>query len=206
MSGAPRPVEDAEDHDPLADPAFLIEARARRPDALARFFDLAFPFIHAIAMRLTGDRTTAEDVTQDALHRIHRGLERLDPERPARPWIATITANLVRDHLRRVKRDRSVRFDPGDLESVVAGSRSSAGAAPPERPEEVAIRRERTQLLERAIAELSDDLREVLVLRVHGELDHDRIAETLGIRPDAARKRYSRALAEVREKMRRWES
>lgn len=200
-SSAPLPRREVGTIDHLADPELLAQVCARRPEALERFFDDAFPFVYAIALRMTGDRTTAEDVTQDALHRIHRGIESLDPARPARPWIATITANLARDHLRRVGRGRERTVDPRDSDGM-----RDARRAHPEGPEEGAIRKERTALLERAIADLPEDLRMVLVLRTEGDRSYEEIAEALRIQPAAARKRYSRALAAVRETVRRSEA
>jgi RNA polymerase sigma-70 factor (ECF subfamily) len=178
------------DVDPLADRELLAGVRERRPEALERFFDAAFPFVFSVAMRLARDRNDAEDVTQDALHRIHRTADRLDPDRSSRPWLAVITANVFRDRLRRLGRRRETGAEPATLARV---------AVTRERPEERLERREEAERLERAIGALDEKLRSVLVLRAQSDCSYEEIAEALGIRPAAARKRYSRAIARVRE-------
>jgi RNA polymerase sigma-70 factor (ECF subfamily) len=187
-----RGVDDAA----LDDPDLLGGVRRRDPEALGRFFDRAFPFVHGIAARLCRNTVDAEDVTQDALHRIYLAADRLDPARSARPWLAVITANVLRDHPRRRWGRREHAFDP----SVLAARASAA-----ERPENGLVRRERRRLLERAIEALDEDHRAVLVLRVRSGCSYEEIAGALGIRPSAARKRYSRALGKVKEFVRRQE-
>ena len=175
----------------------LVERFGVEESTVERFFDAAFPFVFAVAARLCRDRATAEDVTQDSLHRIYSTVDRLDPTRSAKPWLATITTNVFRDHLRKRRRSREDIIDPEVVGTL--GSRT-------DRPEADLERRERGELLERGIRELDEDLRAVLVLRTQSACSHEEIGAALGIRPSAARKRYSRALAKMREFVRRHES
>lgn len=184
------------DDDVLGDPELLEGVRRRDAGALERFFDAAFPFVYAVAVRLTRDRTAAEDVTQDALQRIHGAADRLDPARSARPWLAVVTTNVFRDRMRRRGRRREVAVDPGALGTF---------ATTTDRPERRLERREQEDLLERAMNSLDEESRTLLVLRAQSECSYEEIGEVLGIRPTAARKRYSRALGKVRELVRRHE-
>jgi RNA polymerase sigma-70 factor (ECF subfamily) len=164
----------------------VLEGVQRRdPDALACFFDAAFPYVYNLALRLTGDRHAAEDVTQEVFLKVHRAAERLDPSRNPRPWVTTIAYNAVRD----VARRRSTRpEDPVDAAEI--GERSPGTGT----PEEVLLQREREQLLERALGELDDLSRTVVVLHDFGGHSHEEIADIVEASHAAVRKRYSRAL------------
>src|SRR5713226_9104505 len=58
----------------------------------------------ALAWRLTGQLADAQDVTQDALSRLHANLHRLQSEDEVGPWLRMVTVNLCRDLARRKRR------------------------------------------------------------------------------------------------------
>jgi RNA polymerase sigma-70 factor (ECF subfamily) len=168
----------------------LVGVSQRDPDALARFFDAAFPYVYNLALRLTGNQHTAEDVTQEVFLKIHRAADRLDPERHPRPWVTTITYNAVRD----VARRRSTR-----PEDAVDSSEIAERGSVPGTPEDELIRREREQLLERALGELDEESRTVVILHDFGGHSHEEIAGIVDASHAAVRKRYSRALQRMAE-------
>lgn len=58
--------------------------------------------LFGFALRATGDRQAAEEITQDTFVRAWRAADRFDPERgDVRTWLFAITRNLVADHWRR---------------------------------------------------------------------------------------------------------
>ncbi len=68
-----------------------LEAVCRRePDALAVMFEHCFDAVYSLAYRLTGERTAAEDVSQEVFLKVHKATARLDPSRdhgiPAPGW------------------------------------------------------------------------------------------------------------------------
>jgi RNA polymerase sigma-70 factor (ECF subfamily) len=163
----------------------------RDPGALAAFFDAAFPYVYNLALRLTGDSHAAEDVTQEVFLKVHRAADRLDPDRHPRPWITTITYNAVRD----VARRRSTRpEDPVD-----AGEIGERNPSAPDTPEDALLRREREQMLEKALSELDEQSRAVVILHDFGGHSHEEIAEIIDASHAAVRKRYSRALQRMAE-------
>src|SRR5690606_435369 len=85
--------------------ASLVE-RARAGDAEAReaFVRMHADEVHrAVARILIGYRDAWEDVAQDAMLNVLRGLARFDPDGPAsvRTWVLTVTAHTAIDALRR---------------------------------------------------------------------------------------------------------
>lgn len=176
----------------------LARVAARDPDALGRFFDAYADRVFALAYRLLGDRPTAEDVSQEVFLKIHRAIDRLDPERDPGPWVTTITCNACREHWRggaRKLAQRSVSLD--DLEDWQAGHPTSADS-----PEADLLRGEQEARVQSALSRLPESLREIVVLHDWQGLKHREIAEIVGTSHDAVRKRYSRALAALAELLR----
>jgi RNA polymerase sigma-70 factor (ECF subfamily) len=164
--------------------------RARDPEALGAFFDLYFDLVFGFVWRLLGDRTAAEDVTQDVFYKVHRAADQLDASRDPRPWVIAIARNACRDlwrsgSYRMGRRSASIEDDP-----VVAG-RLTGGTNDPERD---LLAAERERLVQEAIGKLPEPLRMAVLLHDYAGLNHQDIAAMTGLEHAAARKRYSRAL------------
>jgi RNA polymerase sigma-70 factor (ECF subfamily) len=173
----------------------LERARRREPEALQAFFDHYFPRVHRVVFRLVGERTQAEDLTQETFLKVHRAIDRLNPALDPSSWLIAIAANTCRDHWRSGGQRMARRARPID-EEVVGRVASPAGG-----PEEHLIARERERLVQKAITALPEPLRMVVVLHDFGGLPHDEVAAIAGIRGTAARKRYSRALRLLAERL-----
>ena len=124
-----------------------------------------------------------------------RALARLgelrDPAR-LRSWLVSIGLNLAREGGRR-RRGRSLEL-----------LREEGGADPPDPGPEVGSALEQSELLERVRAELArlpERQRQVVGLRLAGELSHAQIAQRLGIAEDAARASYSLGMRRLRERL-----
>jgi len=171
----------------------LAGVRRRDPEALAAFFEQHFDRVYALVLRLLGDRHSAQDAAQEVFLKIHRAAHTLDPSRDPEPWITTIAYNVCRDLWRsgayRLSRQAASIDDPDNGDTPL----TSRG----EDPEEALIASERRDQVQRAIAALNEPLRIVIVLREYQGWSYERIAELTGTTPVAARKRYSRALAEL---------
>jgi RNA polymerase sigma-70 factor (ECF subfamily) len=172
----------------------LERVRDRDPQALSLFFEFYFERVYGLALRLLGDRTAAEDVTQEVFQKVHRALGQLDPGRDPEPWLATITRNACRD----VWRSRSYKMArrSRSLDDPDEGYRESLPSPLPT-PEETVFRRERERRVGEAIQKLPESLREVVLLHDYRGFGHDEIAAMLGASHDAVRKRYSRALSRL---------
>lgn len=175
----------------------LERVRLRDPDALAVFFDRCFDRVYALARRLTGEDSAAEDVTQDVFLKAHRSARTLDPERDPAPWLAAITYNTCRERWRSRAHRQARRSVPLDEAPGLAGALASNGPT----PEADLAARERDARVARAIQELPEQFRTVVVLHEYEGLAHAEIAGMIGAREAAVRKRYSRALGRLRESL-----
>ena len=174
----------------------LEGVRRRDRDALSAFFDRFAARIYDLAYRMLGEKAAAEDATQEVFLRVWRGAESLDPERQPDPWVLRITQNVCRD-VWRSKHYRVTARSQSAEEADALGALPSAGPD----PERVLTDAERNRAVQRAILELPEALREVVVLHDYRDLSHLEIAEILGASHAAVRKRYSRALAKLSESL-----
>jgi RNA polymerase sigma-70 factor, ECF subfamily len=172
--------------------AVLERVNARDPEALGLFFDRYFDLVFGLSQRLLGDRTQAEDVTQEVFCKVHRAAHRLDPGRDPAPWLTAIVYNACRDLWRSGAHRLGRRT--GSLDEPAVTLRLTTGVNDPERDY---LSGERERLVREAIAELPEEARAIVLMHDYQGLGHPEIAGILGVEHAAARKRYSRALASL---------
>jgi RNA polymerase sigma-70 factor (ECF subfamily) len=179
-------------------PRETLEAvRRREPDALAALFENCFDDVYSLAYRLTGEKTAAEDVTQEVFLKVHKAAAQLDPSRDPGPWLAAITYNACREHWRSRGHRLFSRARPLDGESK-PGNVLTNGRRDPERTLEAG---EREELVTRALMKLPERMRAVVVLHDYHGMSHEEIARVTKTGHAAVRKSYSRALARLRDEL-----
>ena len=176
---------------PPPDAAELERVRARDPEALGAFFERYFDRVYGLVYRLLGDRTQAEDMTQEVFLKVYRGAHQLDPGRDPGPWLMTIAHNACRDLWRSNAWKLTRRATSLDGDSPLAET-LSRGTNDPERD---LLAGERERLVQEALMKLPEPLRVAIVMHDYQGMGHEEIAAVTGLRHAAARKRYSRALA-----------
>jgi RNA polymerase sigma factor (sigma-70 family) len=161
-------------------------------DDNARFRGVVLPHLDAaynLAYWLTGDRTDAEDVVQDASLRAFRAIHRFAGGN-ARAWVLCIVRNTACTWLRKNRPTAVVTVE--DLEAV---EMTCANAADPdgETPETALIAKTDAEHLRAAIAALPTPFRETLVLRDIEGLDYREIAEATEVPIGTVMSRLARA-------------
>lgn len=149
--------------------------------AFKTLFDRHAGRLAAFFHRGMNDRILAQDLVQTTFLHVHRARRDYDPKRPFRPWLYTIAANIRREYWRRRKRKPEEPLEPGREGSV--------------QPDTTTVR---DRLVRRALDELPDNQREVVLLRWYGGLTFPEIGATLGIQTNAAKVRGHRALKALR--------
>lgn len=180
----------APDLDP-ADRAALCE---RDDAALGRFYDVYFDQIYGYVRRLVREEHLAEDLTQDIFVHLHRSIESYDPTRALRPWVFTIATNKVRDYWRS-RRHTAARRE------VAVEDQAGMAEDPRMGPGEELIGGELSEMVAQAIDELPEIMKTTLTLRYYEGLSFAEIGVMVERNEVAVRKRYSRALEELRERL-----
>ena len=156
------------------------------------FYDRVFGYVAS----LLRNRDRAEDIAHEAFLRLHKSIDKLDPSRDPAPWVFTVVSNLVRDHWR--SKEYRVGRQQGDMEEIERLPSAGSGGQ-----HEALEKEESAKAIRLALAELSEDDREIILLRTYQEMDTDQVAEILGIRVDAVRQRHSRAVKRLGEHFKR---
>jgi len=147
-------------------------------------------FLYTLAYRLTGDHDDAQDLVQEVLLRVRRGLTTYQAG-SLEGWLSRITTNAFLDEMRR-RRRRPVHPVP-DLSE-------HATAVDPD-PEAELARVHLPDELQQALAELPPDYRTAVVLSDVVGYGYAEIADALGIPLGTVRSRIHRGRAALREKL-----
>jgi len=147
--------------------------------------------MYAVALRMCGNREDAQDCLQEAMLRVYRAISGFKGQSSFSTWVYRITMNSCLDELRRRKSRAAVSLD-SMLESGFAPSDES------DTPEESSLRSEQKRALEKAIAQLPEDMRAAIVLRDIQGCSYDEIARALDANVGTIKSRISRG----REKLR----
>ena len=154
--------------------------------------------VYGLCYRFTGNAADAEDLTQDVFLKIYSNLGSFDGARGSLTvWIATMTRNLLVDNFRRTRNQRGTSsLDDGwdQTEEIRPADRLMA-AGPT--PHEVAARKELAHMVQGALAKVSVELREAVILRDLQDFDYKEIAQVLGIPEGTVKSRISRGRAEL---------
>ncbi len=141
-----------------------------------------------LARQWVTDRADAEDIVQEAFVRFWRSRHRaVDPTAYLYTCVKRSALEWLRSRRRRAQREEAVarpEVAPGE----------SLFVSPLEQDERRAI-------VEAALRRLPEAQREVLVLKIWGELSFPQIAAALGISANTAASRYRYALAKLREQL-----
>ena len=152
--------------------------------------------VYGMALRMTGRREDAADVTQEVFLAVWRALPTFRGESSFSSWLFRLTSNACIDHLRREKRQRTVPLTRLDDED---GERPLDLPDPDPGPEERAEQSERRAALRRAVAQLPEDQRAALLLRESGGLSYSEIAAALRVPEGTVKSRIARARLQLRE-------
>jgi RNA polymerase sigma factor (sigma-70 family) len=148
--------------------------------AFAALFDRFGACLFASARSLLGSDPDAEDAVQDVWAAVARSRHRLRGVRSVKAYLYKALRNVV---VRRWARQRrAVSLD--DVSEPAGGEEGPPG--PDDR-------------LERALRSLPAEQREVVVLKIDGEMTFAELAEALGISPNTAASRYRYALEKLRD-------
>lgn len=162
----------------------LHRVRAGDDLALGRIYDDYSATVYGLALRITGDRGAAEEITQDIFVRLWEQPDIYDPARGGlRPFLATIARRRAVDWLRRSGRQhervmRLAREHWRDVDSAEDAVISGAVR--------VAVRT--------AIDQLPELNRRVLLLAYYGGLTYSDVARALGIPEGTVKSRMRTAL------------
>jgi len=143
--------------------------------------------IYNLAYRMTANVEDADDITQETFIRAYQYLWRYDPRKKFFTWLYTIAFNLIKNHLRKNKKNKL--SDEINASSLTYNNPST---------EEKLIE---DQEISSCLLKLEDELRALLIMKYQEELSFDEIAGITGKSLSAVKMRIYRGLERLRELM-----
>lgn len=172
----------------------LLRATRSEPDAFAELYDRYETALVGYLLRRTGNVEVAVDLAAEsfaaALASAHRF--RSAPGRTAAAWLFTIAQNILRDSLRRGRVEARARRRIGIRDAVEYAE---------DELERIEALAGQTDWAARLLESLSEDQREAVRKRVLEEQSYAKIAGELKTSELVVRKRVSRGLATLRERL-----
>jgi RNA polymerase sigma-70 factor (ECF subfamily) len=183
----------------------LVELFVKDKDerAFEEIFNRYVNKTYSIAVGITRDRSSAEEVVQEVFLTLINKAGTFKGMSKFSTWLYRVTVNASIMHIRHEKRhennlslDNYVPYDEGGslLGRIVDKDWSN-------RPDNVIFSKEAMEVLDNAVSELPENYRVVFQLRDIIELSNEEISEILGISTGAVKSRVHRARLYLRDKI-----
>ena len=178
----------------LADEELMPLIGAKDPEAFEVLFDRHGGAAYSLAYRVVGERSAAEDVTQEAFISVWRSGARFDHARGSvRAWLLSIVRNRAIDTLRAgAGKAPKLNFD----DEAILERRPAE-----ERTEEEAIRHETATEIRGVLEELPGEQSKVIELAYFGGFSQSEIAGMLGLPLGTVKGRMRLGLRKIRSEM-----
>ncbi len=146
--------------------------------------------VYNLALRSLGNPQDAEDVMQEAFLKAYRSLSSFRGDSKFSVWLYRIVSNLCLDLLRAKQRrpvqSLTVENDEGEVDELEISDEHFS-------PEKLLDRKLTRESVQRGLASLPDDSRQILLLRELQGMSYEEIGDTLGLEPGTVKSRIFRA-------------
>ena len=156
--------------------------------------------VYQVAYRLLGDREDAQEAVQEAFLIAFRSLKGFRGDAAFRTWLVGITINVCRNRAAKAEekvRRRSLPADPAPADGETPGPLPLRDPAPG--PDQRLLGDELRRALDRALALLAPEHREIVVLREVQGMEYEELAAALGCPVGTVKSRLCRARQALRE-------
>jgi len=168
-------------------------------EIVSRYWDRIYARVH----QLLKNRQDAEEVTQDAFVRAHRGLEKFRGDSAFSTWLYQIATNLAHNkywYWFRRKRSESISLEQSLTDDSDFSLIDICPVEGPD-PSEATLTQEFVDKVAENMDHLTDKHQEILVMRNVQNMSYEDIASQLGLSIGTVKSRIARARASLRQKM-----
>lgn len=169
--------------------SLIMRARAGDKSAQGKLVQLWYKRIYNFAYKFFFDHDLAMEAAQKTFISMHRNIGGLQDINRFKSWLYTIAVNYCREEARKTKANRSVSLhdlQPGEREDSYRWETSHSRNENPERQLRQA---ELSDLLQQCLFELSEEQREVVIMKEYEGLKFREIAEALNISENTVKSR-----------------
>ncbi|MHC4740411.1 MAG: RNA polymerase sigma factor [Planctomycetota bacterium] len=138
--------------------------------------------LYAFLRQFLNRRDLVEDVFQETFLQLYTSRDSFDYDRPLRPWLFTIAANKAKDALRKRQRTAAVPIGTiADSDDLSFGDVLNAITSDSRTPSDNLERTETALRVEQVIANMPENLRQILILAYFNKFSYKQMAEILSI-------------------------
>jgi RNA polymerase sigma-70 factor (ECF subfamily) len=174
----------------LEDRLLVWKFKGGNKDALRAIYEKYADDMLSLAANLLDDKIGAEDVVQDVFITFAESVDRFRLTGSLKGFLAKCVANRSRDCIRKNRRGQIAAVNKAERRSSEVGS-----------PVQLVISSEQLNKLSNAMTELPYEQREVIVLRLHGDLRFRQIARMQKVSTKTVQSRYRYGLDKLRSSM-----
>ena len=175
----------------LEDTVLLWKFKRGSRDALHRIYEKYRRDLLTLAINFLGDVNGAEDVVQDVFISLVQSADKIRLSGNLKGYLVTCAANKSRDIMRKRRQQRTMEL-PEEEAPVISDSNN---------PVQLLMKNEQLERLSRLLTELPELQREVMVLRLQGEMKFKAIAKFQDVSIKTAQSRYRCGLEKLRSTM-----
>lgn len=180
----------------MTEQELVLRAKAGDDEAFAQLMQDNEKRIYNLTLRMTGNPDDAMDLAQEAFLNAWRGLKFFKGDSTFSTWVYRLASNACIDHLRRKKRRQDI-----DLPMPMDEEDDRPPDIPDDRfqPERELERQELRNAVCSGLEQLSDEHRQVLVMREINGLSYQEIANVLDLEAGTVKSRIARARNSLRK-------
>lgn len=183
--------------DTLNDEHLMEQLSLGRDDALGELVRRYQNDVFRFCVHYLKNVEVAREMAQETFLRVYTARDRFDVSRKFKPWMLCIARNLC---LNEIKRKKAVQMET--LEDYASAAREESGdvlQSPVDGPSELLMADERKELILRALDQLPQESREIVIMRFFEKMQARDIAEVMDSTEGAIRTRLHRVLKQLRD-------
>lgn len=178
----------------------IKKAKAGDKLALNKLVNQWYARIYNFALKYMGDEDLASEVTQRTFIKVYQKIGQLKNVESFKSWLYQIALNYCREEQRKIKNKWTVSLysQKDDEEFSNFNEKDSSRRS---NPEETLYQNELSDLLQKALSEISEEQRLVVIMKEYEGLKFKEIAKTLNISENTAKSRLYQGLKALKKKL-----
>lgn len=184
----------------ISDDALIDAVLAGEGSAFGTLMDRYQDRVFRLVSRFTRDHGEAEDLAQEVFVQVFKAIDQFRGDAKLSTWVYRIAVNLCKNRSKYLARRHAGEQDELEAvaERVPLHEAKGVTASDVSRPDEAFDGHEVEAVVQRCIAKLEPDFREVLVLRDVEDLSYEEIAQITGLPDGTVKSRIFRARAQLK--------